>query len=171
MLAFAQAAGICGCQAVAEALPLRNKVCDFVYTVDVVHHLHSVQDHLAEARRVLKPGGLLCMATDSQRILATRRPLATYWPETIAGELERYHPIPRLRQWMEEEGFAAIREDEVEFAYDLHNAEPYRRRAFSTLQRISDEAWQRGLARLEADLALGPVPCLSRYTLLWGRAM
>jgi hypothetical protein len=111
------------------------------------------------------------MATDSQRILATRRPLATYWPETIAGELERYHPIPRLRQWMEEEGFAAIREDEVEFAYDLHNAEPYRRRAFSTLQRISDEAWQRGLARLEADLALGPVPCLSRYTLLWGRAM
>jgi SAM-dependent methyltransferase len=171
MLAFAQAAGVRGCQAVAEALPLRNEVCDFVYTVDVVHHLRSVPDYLAEARRVLKPGGMLCTTTDSQRILATRRPLATYWPETIAGELERYHPIPQLRQWMEEEGFAAIREEEVEFAYDLHNAEPYRRRAFSTLQRISDDAWQRGLARLEADLTIGPVPCVSRYTLLWGRAM
>jgi SAM-dependent methyltransferase len=171
MLAFAQAAGICGCQGLAEALPLRSAACDFVYTVDVVHHLRSVEAFFAEARRLLRAGGLLCTATDSQRIIATRRPLAVYWPETIAGELERYHPILQLRKWMEDAGLPVLSEEEVEFAYELRDAEPYRRRAFSTLQRISDEAWRRGLARLEADLALGPIPCVSRYTLLWGRAV
>jgi hypothetical protein len=62
----------------------------------------------------------------------------------------------------------ALQEEEVEFAYQLHDAEPYRRRAYSTLQRIEDAAWRAGLARLEADLARGPVTCVARYTLVWG---
>jgi hypothetical protein len=39
------------------------------------------------------------------------------------------------------------------------------------LQRIPDAAWQAGLARLEADLARGPVSCVARYTLVWGTAL
>jgi SAM-dependent methyltransferase len=139
-----------------------------VFTVDVVHHLRDVPIYFAEARRVLRPGGLLCTATDSARIIATRQPLAVYWPETIASELQRYHPIPRLLEWMRAAGFADVYEEQVEFAYQLHDAEPYRRRAYSTLQRIPDAVWQAGLARLEADLARGPVECVARYTLVIG---
>jgi len=168
MLAFAQTAGVLGCQGTAEALPLREAAVDTVYTVDVVHHLTDPRRYLGEARRVLRPGGLLCTATDSTEIIATRRPLAVYWPETVPSELQRYHPIPRLIEWMESAGFADVREEDVAFAYPLRDAEPYRRRAYSTLQRISDEAWQAGLARLEADLRRGPVECVARYTLLWG---
>ena len=170
MFAFAQAAGVQGCQGLAEALPYGAGAFDLVYTVDVVHHMSDVHGYFAEARRVLRLGGLLCTATDSERIIATRQPLAVYWPATVASELERYHPIPRLREWTEAAGFTAVREEEVEFAYPLHDAEPYRRRAFSTLQRIPDAAWQAGLARLEADLARGPVPCVARYTLVWATA-
>jgi SAM-dependent methyltransferase len=169
MLGFAQAVGVPGCQGVAEALPLCAQAVDLVFTVDVVHHMRDVPRYFAEAHRVLRPGGLVCTATDSDRILATRQPLAVYWPETVASELQRYHPIPRLMAWMEAAGFSAVREEEVEFAYPLHDAEPYRRRAYSTLQRIPDAAWQAGLARLEADLARGPVECVARYTLVWGR--
>jgi hypothetical protein len=71
---------------------------------------------------------------------------------------------------MENAGFQAVHDEDVEFAYMLHDAEPYRRRAYSTLQRIEEAAWQRGLARLEADLARGPLSCVSRYTLVWGTA-
>lgn len=170
MLAYAQAAGVAGCQGVAEALPLRGGVFDLVYTVDVVHHLSDPRRYLAETRRVLRSGGLVCTATDSDRIIATRRPLAVYWPETVAGELQRYHPVPRLMGWIEAAGFTAVREEETVFTYLLHDAEPYRRRAYSTLQRISDDAWRRGLARLEADLARGPVEGVARYTLVWGTA-
>lgn len=168
MLAFAQAAGVLGCQGAAEALPVRDEAIDLVYTVDVAHHLSDPRRYLGEARRVLRGGGLICTGTDSAEILAARRPLAVYWPETVQSELGRYHPIPRLIEWMEAAGFANVREEEVSFAYPLRDAEPYRRRAWSALQRIGDEAWQAGLARLEADLQRGPVECVARYTLLWG---
>jgi ubiquinone/menaquinone biosynthesis C-methylase UbiE len=171
MLGFAHRAGVPVCQSVAEALPFSAGAFDLVYTVDVVHHLRDVPRYLGEARRVLRRGGFVCTATDSERILATRQPLAVYWPETVASELARYHPIPRLRAWMEAAGFTNVGEEEVEFAYPLHDAEPYRRRAYSTLQRIPDAAWQAGLARLEADLARGPVSCVARYTLVWGTAL
>lgn len=169
MLAYAQAKGIRVCQGKAEAIPLATAAVDLLFSVDVIHHIRAVPAYFAEARRVLLPGGRLCTATDSEQIIATRRPLAAYWPETIASELERYHPIPRLKQWMEGAGFQAVYEEEVEFSYLLQDAQPYRSRAYSTLQRIGDEAWRRGLARLEADLAHGPVPCASRYTLVWGK--
>lgn len=170
MLAFAQAVGVSGCQGRAEALPLCDASLDFVYTVDVIHHLRDVPRYFAEVRRVLKLGSPVCSATDSQQIIATRQPLAVYWPETVASELQRYHSISRLGEWMENAGFQAVHDEDVEFAYMLHDAEPYRRRAYSTLQSIEDAAWQRGLARLEADLARGPLSCVSRYTLVWGTA-
>lgn len=169
MLAFAQAAGVTGCQGKAEALPLCAGAVALVFTVDVVHHLRGVPAYFGEAFRVLRAGGLLCTATDSPEIIAQRRPLAIYWPQTVASELQRYHPIPRLLEWMAAAGFVDLREEKVEFAYPLHDAEPYRRRAYSTLQRIPDRAWKAGLARLEADLARGPVECVARYTLVWGR--
>ena len=168
MLSYARARGISVCQGQAEAIPLATAAVDLLFSVDVVHHMRAVPKYFAEARRVLRPCGRFCTATDSERILATRHPLATYWPETIASEMERYHPVPRLMQWLESAGFQGVCEEEVEFSYLLHDAEPYRSRAYSTLQRIGDEAWRRGLARLEADLACGPVPCTSRYTLVWG---
>lgn len=170
MLAYAHARGIGVCQGQAEAIPLDTAAVDLLFSVDVVHHVRAVPAYFAEARRVLRPRGRLCTATDSEQIIATRRPLAAYWPETIASELERYHPIPRLKQWMEGAGFQAVYEEEVEFSYLLRDAEPYRSRAYSTLQRIGDGAWRRGLAHLEADLQHAPVPCTARYTLVWGDA-
>jgi SAM-dependent methyltransferase len=168
MLAYAQARDISVCQGRAEAIPLATATAGLLFSVDVIHHMRAVPAYFAEARRVLRPGGLICTATDSEEIIATRRPLAAYWPETVPSELERYHPIWRLSRWLEGAGFQGVRDEEVEFAYLLQDAEPYRRRAYSTLQRIEDEAWRCGLARLEADLACRPVLCTSRYTLVWG---
>lgn len=169
MLTYAQAAGVHSCQGVAEALPFCSGGYDLVFTVDVVHHLLDTRRYLTEAQRVLRPGGLICTVTDSEQIIASRCPLASYWPETVASELQRYHPIGRLMAWLQAAGFAALREEEVAFTYRLQDAEPYRRRAYSTLQRIPDGAWRQGLARLEADLARGPVEAVACYTLLWGK--
>jgi hypothetical protein len=54
-------------------------------------------------------------------------------------------------------GFESITEEVVEHGYSITDAAPYRARVFSALLRISDEAFARGLARLEADLRKGPV--------------
>ena len=88
--------------------------------------------------------------------------------QTVAVELRRYHPIEKLRRWIVEAGFTVLSEATVEFTYALHDAQPYRDRVFSPALD-SRRRWRRGLARLEADLEGGPLPCISRYVLLWGK--
>jgi hypothetical protein len=65
-------------------------------------------------------------------------------------------------------GFQAITPKTVEFAFELTNIQPYRDKAFSALHVISEDAFQAGLAKMQADLQLGSIPCVSGYVLLWG---
>jgi hypothetical protein len=51
---------------------------------------------------------------------------------------------------------------------DLSDIQAYRDKAFSALLLISEAAFQRGIERMEQDLSTGPIPCVSRYLLLWG---
>ena len=154
-------------QGAGEALPLADGAIDLAFSVDVAHHLSDPPACFAEAWRVLLPGGRLCTVTDSERIIATRAPLAVYWPETVAAELQRYHPIVTLEAWLASAGFVRITAEQVEHDYALVNSEAYRARAFSALRLIDDDAFARGLARLEADLARGEVRYVSRYVMLW----
>jgi hypothetical protein len=94
--------------------------------------------------------------------------LSKYFPETIDVELARYPRIEALKREMQAAGFDAITEETVEHHYQLDDATPYREKVFSSLLYLSDEAFTRGLGRLEADLANGPVNGVVRYTLIWG---
>ena len=156
----------------AERLDFPDASFDLVYSVDVIHHVSDRSRYTHEAYRVLAPGGMLCTATDSEWIIRHRIPLATYFPETVEAELARYPPIPILRALYEQAGFVDIDERMVEFRYPLTDIQAYRDKAFSALHLISEEAFQRGLARMERELqgddCRTPIPCVSRYTLLWG---
>lgn len=155
-------------QARGEVLPFAAASFDLIYSVDVVHHLPAPVTCFREARRVLRRGGALCTVTDSPQIIAARVPLACYWPETIAVEMARYHPIARLEAWLAEAGFAHCRTETVAHPTTVTDSAPYRARAYSCLHLIDDDAFTRGLARLEADLARdGAIAGTARYTLVW----
>lgn len=154
----------------AERLDYADDSFDLVFSVDVIHHVRDRARFFAEARRVLKPGRRVCTVTDSEDILSNRQPLAVYFPEIVAVELERYPPIATLRAEMTAAGFRDIAEEEAAYAYPLDSIAAYRDKAFSSLHYIDDAAHARGLARMEADLAAGPIDCVSRYLLLWGTA-
>ena len=152
----------------AERLDYPDASVDLIYSVDVIHHVQDRLTYIQEAHRVLALGGRICTATDSEWIIRHRQPLATHFPETVEIELARYPPIPTLRTLYEQAGFVEVSEHVVEFHYTLADIRAYRDKAYSALHLISDEAFRRGIARMEADLWNGPIPCVSRYTLLWG---
>jgi hypothetical protein len=107
--------------------------------------------------------------TDSEEIIRTRVPLTRYFPETIEIELRRYPRLDELKELMTAAGFGGLAVVSVEYAYRLEDIGSYRDKAFSCLHLIPPEAFERGLARLEHDLRHGPIPCVSRYVMLWGR--
>jgi SAM-dependent methyltransferase len=152
----------------AEELPFENGSLDFIYSVDVIHHVLDRPAYFREARRVLKPGGTLCTVTDSAEDIQNRVPLSSHFPETIEHELRRYPSIDLLRDEMADAGFVSIAASQTRHEYDLLDAAPWRDKAFSSLHLITPEQHASGVARMQADLANGPIHAVSLYTLLWG---
>ncbi|NIN64810.1 MAG: methyltransferase domain-containing protein [Anaerolineae bacterium] len=152
----------------AEELDFPSDFFNLVFSVDVIHHMTDRRAYFAEVRRVLRSGGKVCTVTDSEWIIRHRPPLAIYFPETVEVDLSRYPRISQLRALMEEAAFKEITEDLVAFPYELTDIQAYRDKAFSSLHLISEEAFQEGIERLERNLESGPIPCVSRYVLLWG---
>ncbi len=148
---------------------LPDGVFDFVFSVNVIHHVQDTLAHFREAYRVLRAKGVICTVTDSEEIIRKRRPLSEYWPETVKADLKRYPPISHLRDEMAELGFTAITERVIQQTMPVTDAAPYRDKAFSCLHLIPEEAFQAGLRRLQQDLAAGPVAGWSGYVCLWGR--
>jgi SAM-dependent methyltransferase len=147
---------------------MRSNRLSLIFSVDVIHHVRARAKFIGEAYRSLKAGGKLCTVTDSAWIIRNRQPLSTYFPESVDKELARYPRIPELRQIMAEAGFHGLTEELVEIQYELTDLQPYRDRAFSSLHLISEQAYQAGMAHMQADLRRGPILCVARYLLLWG---
>ena len=78
--------------------------------------------------------------------------------------------MPQLLEEMARAGFVEPRVVEVARDYELSDIQAYRDRAFSSLHLIDDEAFRHGINRLEAEMARGPIPCISLYTVIWGTA-
>ena len=75
-LAAAGAGTVSLTQGSAEALPYPGDNFDFIFSVDVVHHMRDRRTFFAEAFRALKPGGWLATGTDSEKIIRERLPLS-----------------------------------------------------------------------------------------------
>ena len=152
----------------AESIPFDVNTFDLVFSVDVIHHVEDRPAFFQEAFRVLQSGGLVCTVTDSEEIIRKREPLSNYFPETVALELKRYPRIQDLREIMSAAGFTGITEQIVEMQASTSDIQAYRDKAFSSLHLIPQQDFERGIQRLEMDLANGPIRIISRYLLLWG---
>ena len=152
----------------AESIDFPADSFELVFSVDVIHHVEDRAAYYREAYRVLVDGGQVCTVTDSESIIRHRQPLAVYFPETVEPELDRYPRIVELRGLMEQVGFSATSEELVKFSYQLSGIQAYQDKAYSALHLIREDAFQRGIKRMESALRAGPIPCVSRYTMLWG---
>lgn len=143
----------------AGELPLASGRFDLVFCVNALHHFPDPAQFVAEARRLLRPGGALAVVALDPHAGPGDWYVYDYFPGTRETDLARFPSAGRLLDWLTATGFEraawqiAERIDTTLVGRDVLSDHFLRKSGTSQLALLSDEAYQAGLARLEAALA------------------
>ena len=152
-------------------LPFEDDFFDFIYMTDVIHHVPDLDMMFAELRRVCKPGGFICVLTESHEQLATRF-WVKHFPATVAAERARYPDIPAIQSAAEATGLSLHKCVSTDAPHEVTVSEDFVRlvenKGYTMFRLITDAEYQAGLAALRADYESGePIACSHGETLLW----
>jgi SAM-dependent methyltransferase len=143
----------------ALRLPFPDRTFDLVYCVNALHHFGGPRAFVAEARRLLRPGGALAVVGMDPRRSRDTWYLYQYFEGTYAADRRRFPTPGELVDWMAEEGFEQVEWRPAErildprVGRDIFKNSFLSKRGTSQLALLSDEAFARGLRRIEAALA------------------
>jgi ubiquinone/menaquinone biosynthesis C-methylase UbiE len=140
-------------QASAEDLPIPDCTADLVFMSMVFHHFADPAIAAAECRRVLRDGGHVCVRNTAREADFPYRRLFPATQSLIDSELPARSHITRI---FDGAGFTLAAHEIVmqvvapNWKTFLHKTSL---RAYSLLARISDEAFEEGMAALAAHAA------------------
>ena len=154
-----------------ERLELEPASVDCAFMCLMMHHL---DDHLGTFRgvlRILKPGGVVLVRQGTLEQIMDD-PWHRFFPEALTIDRKRTPLRAEIETWLRTAGFKQVESEEVkQFTYrdlaDLHGRmlAEVRMRVASVMRLISDEAFERGLARIEKYVAEHPDDPWLRETL------
>lgn len=141
----------------AERLPWPDRSFDRLVCINALHHFDDKLAFLAEARRVLRPGGsMLSVGLDPHTGIDAWY-VYDYFAGTLDLDLARYPATAELREWMGAAGFAGVATREVQrfsgrfAARDAEGQGRLERTATSQLSLLTEEEYRRGLDRIRAE--------------------
>lgn len=135
-------------------LPLRSATFDLVYCVDAIHHFGDHHAFIAEAYRLLKPGGALAIIGHDPHQGSSNWYIYDYFDTVYYTDLRRYPSGQAVLKWMEQEGFRQIADKTVEHIQNVHIGDavlkdPFlKHSATSQLALLKEEEYQTGLNRI-----------------------
>jgi ubiquinone/menaquinone biosynthesis C-methylase UbiE len=138
----------------ASKLPAAGERFDTAMMILVLQHVDDEPTALAEARRVLKPGGHLLIATVSNARI--KRHITRLFPGLAELDLERFMPVPELKWHLRNQGFCDIRTHIMRTQKTSESVdslvERFRMRFISTLALVPEEHFEERLATFERRL-------------------
>ena len=94
-------------QGCAEAIPCRQALFRRVFCINAFHHFTDQQRFLAEARRILYPGGGIMIVGLDPHTGLDRWWIYDYFPQVIEMSKRRYPSTDQIRSLMTAYGFAS----------------------------------------------------------------
>jgi SAM-dependent methyltransferase len=152
----------------ASRLPFHQATFDLIYAVNALHHFFEPRRFLSEARRLLRPKGVLAIIGMDPHSRQDRWYLYDFFEGTYEIDLARFPPQKTHSSWLQEAGFETGRWSIVERIVGQHAGRAVldnhfiQRHGTSQLTLLTDEAYAAGLKRLglaldEAEAAGEPL--------------
>ncbi len=146
-------------QGTASRLPYRTAYFDMVYCVNALHHFDDAAAFIYEARRILRPGGVLAIiGTDPHSQTDHTWYVYDYFPGTYERDLQRFVSSEKQLNWMQQAGFENCSHKKAEHIENEMIGESVLADHFlskngnSQLALLSEEAYRQGMERIKADI-------------------
>lgn len=142
----------------AEALPFRPRTFDLIFCLNAIHHFGPLGDFIAEARRLLRPGGALAVIGMDPHHGRDYWCVYDYFPETRATDLARFPSSGQITDAMLRAGFdrvecsVACRFVESRLGRAVLDNPELQRRGCSQMALLTDEQYAAGIARMESAI-------------------
>ena len=148
-------AGVCYARAAGEFIPLRDASIDLVFMSMVFHHFEDPGRAVTECRRVLRPGGVVCLRAATVDRISTY-PYVPFFAKSRAILESTLQSQQRIESIFHEAGLGLARHELVpnEIGSDWRvYAEKISWRADSILVQLSDPEFAEGMRRLNQHAA------------------
>ncbi|MFP4345247.1 MAG: class I SAM-dependent methyltransferase [Anaerolineales bacterium] len=142
-------------QARAGRLPFGDANFDAIYCVNALHHFDEQRGFILEARRRLRPGGLLAFIGTDPHGRRESWYVYDYFAGTYETDLQRFPSWGTVTDWMLEAGFERLellpveRIEESWAGRKVYGSTFLQKDACSQLALLSDAAYVAGLERME----------------------
>lgn len=157
-------------QATADCLPFVANIFHFVFMTEVIHHLPAPQLVIEDIFRVLRPGGSLCIVTQSHKQIDSRM-TSRFFPASANVDKDRYPDIDAIEEILIHTGFTRVIPKTYQFRPTKLGDEYLKtveNRGYSMLHKISQDDYERGLQDLKAAFANGEELTYSAdYSFVW----
>ena len=154
-----------------DSIPFENGSFDLIYMTDVIHHIRDLDRLFAELKRVLRPFGRICIATQSHRQIGLR-PIAEFFPGTVIVDRKRYPDIDVIEQAGQAAGLHTYKVETLgegqPVTIDHAFLELVEQKGYSMLHLIPIEELLAGVRLLKKHLENGPITARQAgATLVW----
>jgi SAM-dependent methyltransferase len=145
----------------AESLPFRSMSFDLIFCLNAVHHFPRLDLFVAEARRLLRRGGVLAVIGMDPHHGRDEWCVYDYFPETRAIDLDRFPSSGTIADAMLRAGFdrvecsVACRITEARTGRAVLDDPELQRRGSSQMALLNDEQYAAGIKRIESALEGG----------------
>jgi SAM-dependent methyltransferase len=146
-------------QGQAGALPFAGANFNLLICTNALQHFPGPRAFIAEARRRLRPGGVLVNVGMDPHTGRDRWYLYDYFPGTLAADRQRFPAAGTLVDWVKTAGFERATWLTPEHILSTRRGravldDPFlQKHGTSQLALLGDEAYQAGLARLRRAFA------------------
>ncbi len=142
----------------AEHLPWATEAFERLFCINALHHFEDKRRFLAEARRVLRPGGQLMTIGLDPHTGVDRWYIYEYFDPVLEIDKRRYPATSLIREWMNELQFVDVHTYEIQHLPAQLSARAaleegrLDRGMTSQLAVLTDEQYQRGIDRIRRAL-------------------
>ncbi len=140
-------------------LPYRSAAFDLVYCIDAIHHFGDHRAFIAEAYRLLRPGGALAIIGHDPHEGSSNWYIYDYFDHVYDTDLRRYPSGKSILAWMEQAGYQDIAVSTVENIRNIHIGEavlkdPFLKQdATSQLALLDRASYDAGMDRIRNVVA------------------